>query len=132
MDENQGNVSTANETKFCKYCGEKNHKDAIVCTSCGRQIEELKHEQVQPQVIVNNTNTNTNVNRNNNGGNSRKELNKWVALLLCIFLGGIGAHKFYEGKIGMGIIYMFTGGLFGIGWFIDFIILLFKPNPYYL
>ena len=41
MEENQGNVSTVNETKFCKYCGGKNHKDAVVCTSCGRQIEEL-------------------------------------------------------------------------------------------
>ena len=134
MEENQGNVSTANETKFCKYCGEKNHKDAIVCTSCGRQIEELKREQAQPQVIVNNTNTNTNtnVNKNNNGGYYRKELNKWVALLLCIFLGWIGAHKFYEGKTGMGILYLFTWGLFGFGWFIDFIVLLFKPNPYYL
>ena len=26
-----------------------------------------------------------------------------------------GAHKFYEGKIGMGVLYIFTGGLFGIG-----------------
>lgn len=132
MEENQGNLSTTNETKFCKFCGEKNHKDAIVCTSCGRQIEELKHEQAQPQVIVNNTNTNTNINRNNNGAFSGREKNKWVALLLCIFLGWMGAHKFYEGKVGMGVIYLFTWGLFGFGWFIDFIVLLFKPNPYYL
>ena len=40
--------------------------------------------------------------------------------------------KFYEGKIGMGILYLFTCGLFGIGTLIDFIVLLFKPNPYYV
>ena len=61
-----------------------------------------------------------------------KARNKWVAVLLCFFLGGIGAHKFYEGKIGMGILYIFTIGLFGIGILIDFICLLFKPNPYYV
>ena len=55
--------------------------------------------------------------------------NKWVAFLLCLFLG---VHKFYEGKVGMGILYLFTVGLFGIGWFIDCIALLFKPNPYFV
>lgn len=44
---------------------------------------------------------------------------KAVAYLLWFFLGVLGAHKFYVGKIGMGIIYLLTGGLFGIGWFID-------------
>jgi len=58
--------------------------------------------------------------------------NKWIALLLCFFFGVIGVHKFYEGKILLGIVYIFTGGLFGIGVLIDFISLLFKPNPYYV
>lgn len=56
--------------------------------------------------------------------------NKWVALLLCFFLGFIGAHKFYEGKAGMGILYILTFGLFGIGWFIDLIVILCKPTHY--
>ena len=47
-----------------------------------------------------------------------------VALLLCIFLGFFGAHKFYLGKIGMGILYLFTYGLFGFGWIIDIIMIL--------
>lgn len=57
---------------------------------------------------------------------------KWVALLLCFFFGVLGVHKFYEGRILLGIVYIFTGGLFGIGVLIDFISLLFKPNPYYV
>ncbi len=47
-----------------------------------------------------------------------------VDALLCWFLGAIGAHKFYEGKIGMGILYIFTFGLFGIGAIVDFIMIL--------
>ena len=48
---------------------------------------------------------------------------KATALLLCIFLGGLGMHRFYAGKIGTGILYLFTFGLFGIGWFIDLILI---------
>ena len=57
---------------------------------------------------------------------------KWVAFFLCLFLGYFGAHKFYEGKSSMGILYLCTVGLFGIGWFVDIIVLLCKPNPYYV
>lgn len=56
---------------------------------------------------------------------------KWVSFFLCLFLGYIGAHKFYEGRILLGIVYLCTGGLFGIGLVVDLIVLLFKPNPYY-
>ena len=44
----------------------------------------------------------------------------------------LGAHKFYEGKVGMGILYLLTCGLFGIGWIVDIIIILTKPNTYYV
>ena len=57
--------------------------------------------------------------------------NKWVAFFLCFFLGYLGIHKFYEERILLGIVYLLTGGLFGIGWLIDIFVLLFKPNPYY-
>ena len=57
--------------------------------------------------------------------------NKWIAFCLCFFLGIFGAHKYYEGKIRMGLLYTFTYGLFGYGWLFDVFALLFKPNPYY-
>lgn len=60
-----------------------------------------------------------------------KPRSKWLAFLLCLFLGYFGVHKFYEGKIGWGLLYLFTGGLCCFGWIIDIIALLFKPDPYY-
>ena len=126
---------TNESTKFCKFCGTSIPIDAVMCTSCGRQVEELKSAQAsQPQIVINNenSNVNSNVNNNLNGFIAARARNKWVAFFLCFFLGFIGAHKFYEGKTGMGILYLFTAGFFGIGWFIDLIALLFKPNPYFV
>ena len=39
--------------------------------------------------------------------------------LVCLFLGWLGVHKFKEKKIGLGILYLFTFGLFGVGWILD-------------
>lgn len=57
--------------------------------------------------------------------------NKWITFLLCLFFGCLGIHKFYEGKILFGIVYLLTMGFAGIGVLIDLIIILFKPNPYF-
>lgn len=118
-------------TKFCKFCGQVIPADAVVCTQCGRQVEELHSTAAQQPIIINNSNNNVNSNVNNNGRIGR-EKNKWVALILCFFFGVFGIHRFYEGKIVTGILWLFTGGLFAIGWLIDLIILLIKPNPYYV
>jgi hypothetical protein len=44
---------------------------------------------------------------------------KTTAYILWLFLGLLGAHKFYLDKFKMGILYMFTGGLFFVGWIVD-------------
>lgn len=50
--------------------------------------------------------------------------NRTAALVLCLILGVFGGHQFYTGKTGWGILYLFTGGLFGIGVLVDFIRIL--------
>ena len=102
--------------KVCPKCGEKMPSDAFYCLNCGTTFNEQQDDFSDIQNRV------------------KKQFgtwkNKWKALLLCIFFGWMGAHKYYERKIWMGIIYTFTLGLFFIGWIVDIVILAFKPNPY--
>lgn len=129
MENNTAQPQT--KTKFCKHCGGQIAQDAVICPLCGRQVETVGNTAEQPSIVINNTNSNINSNRID-AALAHRMKNKWVALLLCLFLGFLGGHKFYEGKIGLGIVYLLTCGLFGIGCFIDFIVLLFKPNPYFV
>lgn len=48
---------------------------------------------------------------------------KLITTLLCGFLGGLGIHRFYLGKIGTGILWILTGGLWGIGTIVDMVYL---------
>ena len=121
------------ETKYCKHCGEVIDSDCVVCPKCGKQVEQLKNDQ--SNVIINN-NASASAAASAAASASAptyvtgKPKNKWVAFLLCLFT--LCGHKFYEGKFGMGVLYLCTLGLFGVGWIIDLIKILGKPNPYYV
>ena len=48
----------------------------------------------------------------------------WATLLLCLFVGVLGIHRFYVGKIGTGLLQLFTLGGLGIWMLVDLILLV--------
>lgn len=91
-------------TKFCSTCGAKISENAEICPKCGVRQE-----------------TSSSVSKKNVSDKSRK-----TCLLLCIFLGGLGIHRFYTDKVGTGILLVILNLCFGIGllWYIFDIIMI--------
>ncbi|MDA3879335.1 MAG: TM2 domain-containing protein [Prolixibacteraceae bacterium] len=85
--------------KYCFNCGATIESRAVVCPQCGVS---------QPDAIRNRT------------------LNQhWLAtLLLCIFTGVWGIHRFYLGRVGTGILMLITLGGLGIWVIIDLILIV--------
>ncbi len=119
---------------MCAYCGKPFCKDCLVEVK-GRMyckedldnvLDEAKNSSAS-QPTINITNTNENINTNANSGigfGPRKS--KTTALILCLvgFLGIAGLHRMYVGKVGSGILHLFTYGICGIGTVIDLISIL--------
>lgn len=94
----------------------------------GYLVSKLKEDKTQDNMIGAIT-MDGNGNVTNNYYNQGRPVNKLGYVLLAFFLGGIGAHKFYAGKTGAGIVYLIFCWTFipGIIAFIEFIIGLTKP-----
>lgn len=53
-----------------------------------------------------------------------------IMLVIELFLGGWGVHRFMLGETGMGILMLLTGGLCGILWFVDLFTVVGKTKQY--
>jgi RNA polymerase subunit RPABC4/transcription elongation factor Spt4 len=85
--------------------------DEIYCSSCGAVIK--KEAEICPKCGVRQKPSGYDISKN------------WLTtLLIAIFLGEFGGHRFYVGKIGTGILMLLTGGGCGIWWIIDIVIIL--------
>lgn len=84
---------------YCAQCGAKLESGSRFCSKCGAN----QSQDFETRII--------------------KKSNKsaLIALLLCLFLGPLGIHRFYVGKIGTGILMLLTVGGFGIWSLIDLI-----------
>jgi TM2 domain-containing membrane protein YozV len=56
----------------------------------------------------------------------KSEKSNVTALLLCLFLGALGIHRFYVGKIGTGVLQLITIGGLGIWALIDLIMIIMQ------
>lgn len=110
---------------FCRACGKQVAQTAQFCPACGAKQFDA---QPQPQIINNYYTTGENKTVYIRQGDH--VCNKWVAFVLCVVLGVLGVHRFYEHKIGTGILWLLTGGMFGIGWIVDMVLILQKPTHY--
>lgn len=110
-------------TQFCKYCGEKMDVKWALCPKCGRLVEDFGQEPLQEHM---NDHEKTNVDSNVKCGRFDENYpykSRIIAFLLVFFLGFLGVHRFYVGKIGTGVLWMLTCGFFGIGWGIDTVLI---------
>ena len=65
--------------KYCSGCAAELHQSARICPKCGA-----------PQ----------------SGFGAQGEKSRVAAILLALFLGGFGVHKFYLGRVGAGVLYL--------------------------
>lgn len=105
------------QTHVCEYCG---YIDNTLKPNTPENNEMNQTDTNDYQYRQHpNMNPNLNAYANSNSGVSDKS--KVIALVLCIFTGIFGGHRFYVGKFGSGVLYFLTNGLFIIGWVIDLI-----------
>lgn len=117
----------------CPNCGAPREAGDQICFYCGSSFDDVKPAADADQRPVVHVHYHQETSQPQQPGRvervyvpqrAQSSRNRLAALIMCIFFGGLGIHKFYLGKVGMGLLYLFTGGLFGIGWFIDVVLLL--------
>lgn len=103
---------------YCSRCGTKHQLQDQFCMKCGARLRTVDaSSQTPPENIATTSSTSSAV------PYKKSERSAVTALLLCLFLGTLGIHRFYVGKIGTGILMLLTGGGLGIWALIDLIVI---------
>ncbi|MBQ4639309.1 MAG: TM2 domain-containing protein [Clostridia bacterium] len=118
----------------CSSCGAQLQEGASFCSYCGTGVDEgtargentsVQHIHVHNHYYEQQPEDARVVETVYVREEARSPKSRVILLVLYFVLGYVGAHKFYSGRIGMGVLYAVTGGIFGIGLFVDFFSILF-------
>ncbi|MDC6470880.1 NINE protein, partial [Flavobacteriales bacterium] len=117
---------TTNEIKY-KKC---DNIDGPIFTKTLSSVFKIKYSNGTSQLIKNSEKKDSNSGDIFALGLEEGEKSQSIALGLWFLFGILGVHRFYLGHTGIGILYLLTGGLCGIGWIIDGVrFLTGKLNP---
>lgn len=92
---------------YCIHCGAEINDSAVVCVKCGCSVTPKSQIKMNPAMDP-----------------TVSDKDWLVTMLLCIFVGNFGVHRFFVGKIGTGIAMLLTLGGCGIWTIIDFILIV--------
>jgi len=92
---------------YCQKCGKELPDQAAFCPSCG-QATRPATAPTRPGY---------------DSSRGVSPFSRLAALLLCVFVGALGVHRFYVGKIGTGVAMIFTLGGLGIWVLVDLIMI---------
>ncbi len=108
-------------SRFCEYCGTKMYTNA----------NQTKYNQASSSQAYSGQSSSTQYTSTVEIKVKKPETSypvsnksRLITFVLWLFLGTLGAHYFYVERIGMGILWLLTGGFFGIGLVIDLILIL--------
>jgi len=86
--------------KFCNNCGTSSNENQIICLNCGCSLKKKNSTEINNAI--------------ENWANAEKS--KSTATLLALFIGTLGANKFYMGSWGWGIVYLVLCLSFFFAW----------------
>ncbi|MEZ5363979.1 MAG: TM2 domain-containing protein [Bryobacterales bacterium] len=103
------------ETVYCPQCGASMRAADRFCGGCGWDAETWNTSEPGPA-------------RREPPPTPRRtappsDRNRLTVFLLCLLLGFLGAHRFYAGRNGSGVLWLLTFGIFAVGWIYDLVLI---------
>jgi len=95
-------------SNICTQCGSSFEPGVELCPNCNAKIDSDSSHDIASQSLA-------------QPSMIESTKSPVINLLLCLFLGMFGAHRFYVGKIGTGLLMLITFGGLGIWYLVDLI-----------